>query len=142
SSCPSIALRAATAWLLSAKVTKPNPRDRPVSLSFTTTASTTSPKLANASLKPSSSTAHGRPPTNTLADMLLSRSYRRTLFVRTLCASRVLLRESTREREERRLAEVAEFSLPRTSAKRPQKLGDRHRERAFAETSRAACGTL
>src|SRR5690606_38318220 len=63
---PSISWIAACAALPSENVTKPKPRDRPVSRSVMTFASTTSPKRSKASRRPSSLVFQLRPPTNNL----------------------------------------------------------------------------
>jgi len=73
---PSISSMAAWAAPPSAKVTNPNPRDRPVSRSVMTLASTTSPKRPKASRSPSSLVSQLRPPTKSLLPIFSSSSHR------------------------------------------------------------------
>src|SRR5690606_21970147 len=80
SSAPSICSMAVAAALSSRKVTKPKPRERPVSRSVMTLTSSTSPKLSNARRRAASSVSQLRPPTKRRFDISLSLSHRKTRF--------------------------------------------------------------
>ena len=68
-SVPFISLMALTAFSSFAKVTNPNPRDRPVSRSVITLASAISPNRENAPCRPSSVVSQLNPPTNNFFDI-------------------------------------------------------------------------
>ena len=76
-------LHASSASASSAKVTKPKPRDLPVSLSMMTLASSTGPKWEKAAERSESSASQGKPPAKTFLLIL-------TLFLGTQTAPSLL----------------------------------------------------